>query len=248
MGAGDGSVAELRRDRRQAGHLPVHARAAPARRPACNAGATFISNIGGVRNYTGNLEDVFTCIAALGETGCGFEHQFASILRALGADGRGAPPAENAGFLRPDAYLAIVLITNEDDCSARARPNGRIPLFDTGSNTNMASQLGPPANFRCNEFGHLLRQAAAHAAPDRNAPNNDVTADGHLHQLHVERHRGLPARRRRHRQPDQGLKTDPSQILVAAITGPATPYTVHWKAPSTADTSCGAAPRPARGR
>jgi hypothetical protein len=44
---------------------------------------------------------VFTCIAALGEQGCGFEHQFAAITRALGVDGRGGPPAENADFLRP---------------------------------------------------------------------------------------------------------------------------------------------------
>ena len=46
----------------------------------------------------GNLPDVFTCIAAIGETGCGFEHQFASILRALGADGRGAAARTRASF------------------------------------------------------------------------------------------------------------------------------------------------------
>ena len=68
-------------------------------------------------NYTGNLADTFTCIAALGEDGCGYEQQFTAITRALGADGQ-APPAENQGFLRDDAYLAIVLITNEDDCSS----------------------------------------------------------------------------------------------------------------------------------
>ena len=39
-----------------------------------------------MKNYTGNLEDVFTCIAALGESGCGFEHQFAAITRALGVE------------------------------------------------------------------------------------------------------------------------------------------------------------------
>ena len=42
----------------------------------------------------------------------------------------------------------------------------------------------------------------------------------------------------------KALKSDPSQVLVAAITGPATPYTVNWKAPSTADISCGAASCP----
>ena len=35
----------------------------------------------------------------------------------------------------------------------------------------------------------------------------------------------------------KALKPDPaSQIIVAAITGPATPYQVHWKNPSTTDT------------
>ena len=49
------------------------------------------------------------------------------------------------------------MITNEDDCSATPG----VPLFDTGSNTNIFSQLGPPANFRCGEFGHLCDSAPA---------------------------------------------------------------------------------------
>ena len=105
-------------------------------------------------------------------------------LRALGADGFGGPPAENAGFLRPDAYLAIILITNEDDCSASPGqgPNNRIPLFDTRSNTNIASQLGPPANFRCNEFGHLCDDGSGnYTHPNRNAPEQRRRRDGHVH-------------------------------------------------------------------
>ena len=66
----------------------------------------------------GDISAAFTCIAALGDRGCGFEHQFESVLRALGADGKAAP-AENQGFLRRDALLAIIMLTNEDDCSAR---------------------------------------------------------------------------------------------------------------------------------
>jgi hypothetical protein len=152
-------------------------------------------------------------------------------LRSLGADGRGAP-AENQGFLRPEAYLAIILITNEDDCSATPG----VPLFDTGSNTNIMSQLGPPANYRCNEFGHIC--AGGH--PVRMAPGNDVTAtmpytdctsnDGEGYLLSV-----IDTANR-----IKALKADPSQVIVAAITGPNVPYTVKWKAPSTADTSCGA--------
>ena len=129
-------------------------------------GATYISDSGTVRNYTGSLTDVFACIAALGESGCGFEQPLAAISRALGADGR-PPPAENQGFLRPDAYLLVVLLSNEDDCSV---PSGS-PLFDTRTNTNLASVLGPPGNFRCNEFGHLCNGAR----PPRLAPTGSVS-------------------------------------------------------------------------
>jgi hypothetical protein len=234
MGAGDGSIAGCDSTGGKNGIFQFTARG------TCTAtnlqpGATFISDVAGVRNYNGALEDVFACIAALGETGCGFEHQFAAILRALGADGR-PTPTENQGFLRPDARLAIVMLTNEDDCSA----SPGVPLFDTGSNTNLASQLGPPTNFRCNEFGHrcggtMPRRFATGSdvmatMPYSNCTSND--SDGYLLSVTDTANR-LKA-----------LKSDPSQVAVVSIQGPTTPYTVTWKAPSTADTSCGAASCP----
>ena len=234
MGAGDGSIASCDSTGGKQGIFQYTPRGT-CTATGLDTGATFISDVGGVRNYAGRLENVFTCIAALGEMGCGFEHTFASVLRALGADGRAAP-FENQGFLRPDAYLAIVLVTNEDDCSAAPG----VPLYDTGSNTNVASQLGPPSNFRCNEFGHTCDGVR----PSRHAPGMDVNAmvsygtctsndtEGYLLSTVATANR-LKA-----------LKADPSKIIVAAITGPAAPYKVLWKAPSTADTSCGAASCP----
>ena len=135
-------------------------------------GATFISNVGGQRNYTGDLCDVFTCIAALGESGCGFEHQLASVARALGAEALGADglpaPAENAGFLRSDALLAIILVTNEDDCSAQAG----VPLFDTSANLKLASQLGRAGELPLQRVRSCVqrRAAAAHRAPTGRSP------------------------------------------------------------------------------
>jgi len=239
MGAGDGSVAGCDTTGGKQGIFQYTPRGTcPSSGLA--AGATYISDIGGVRNYTGNLADVFTCIAAIGETGCGFEHQFAAITRALGADGRAAPP-ENQGFLRDDAYLAIVMITDEDDCSAAPG----VPLFDTGSNTNIASQLGPPSNFRCNEFGHLCSDGTGNVVhPNRNAPNNNVNdavsyascmsndAEGYLLSVRATANR------------IKALKADDGQVMVAAITGAPSPYVVGWKAPSTADASCGASSCP----
>jgi hypothetical protein len=234
MGAGDGAIAGCDSTGGNNGIFQYTARGACAANGLA-PGATYISDVEGVRNYTGNLEDVFTCIAALGEAGCGFEHQFASITRALGADGQ-LPPAENQGFLRPDAYLAIVMITNEDDCSAVPG----VPFFDTTSNINLASQFGPPSNFRCNEFGHICDGAR----PNRVAPANDVNAtvsygscrsndsDGYLLSVQNVANR------------IKALKADDGQIMVAAITGAPTPYTVSWKEPSLPDTSCGAASCP----
>jgi len=239
LGAGDGSIAGCNATGGKNGIFQYTARGTCS---ATNlqAGATYISDIAGVRNYTGTLENVFTCIAALGETGCGFEHQFAAVLRSLGADGR-PPPAENQAFLRPDAYLVVIMITNEDDCSATPG----VPLFDTGSNTNIASQLGPPANFRCGEFGHLCDSAAGTAMhPSRLAPNNSVSAMVSYTNCRSNDQEGYLLSALDVANRLKALKSDPSQVLVAAITGLPAPYTVTWKAPSTSDTSCGAASCP----
>ena len=94
-------------------------RAARARRRTWRTAQTFISDAHGVVNYTGSIEDVFRCIAPLGDVGCAFEQPFGADARA-GRRRDGTPPAENQGFLRDDARLAIVMLTNEDDCSPRA--------------------------------------------------------------------------------------------------------------------------------
>ena len=92
-----------------------------------------------VKNYMGKLEDVFACLAELGDRGCGFEHQFQSIRVALGAT------PENAGFLRENAFLAVVLITDEDDCSGE-------PSSDLYADQSFEGQQG---SLRCNITGHL---------------------------------------------------------------------------------------------
>jgi hypothetical protein len=177
-----------------------------------NAGQNFIINVNGQANYTGDIADVFTCIAALGENGCGFEHQFESVLRSLGADGAAAP-AQNANFLRSDAYLAIVLITNEDDCSAPPDSD----LFDSSSST-VTDPLGPLQSYRCNEFGHLcngMKPPRQVANPPLDLSGTCVSAeDGRLLRVADV----VTALKR--------LKSDPSKVLVAAIAGPKDPYKV----------------------
>jgi hypothetical protein len=205
--------------------------------PGLAPGATFISNVGGVANYTGDLATVLGCMTALGDKGCGFEHQIASVARALGADGSPMPP-QNAGFLRPDAELAIIFLSNEDDCSAP--PSTLLYSLNVGGSgqQNIQNALGPVGNYRCNAFGHLcVDPAAAGQACQMEPPleppadaqqisgtptvsfTNCVSAedDGLLTPL-VDLVAGIRA-----------LKTDPdNQIVVGAIAAPAAPYTVQW--------------------
>jgi hypothetical protein len=225
MGAGDGSVDGCAASKNG---IFQSAPGVDCTATGLDAGATFISDVNGVRNYTGNLENVFTCMAALGEKGCGFEHQFAAITRALGADGQ-APPVENHDFLRPDAYLAIVMITNEDDCSA----SPGVSLFDYSSNKTIADRLGPLTNFRCNEFGHVCD--GIH--PDRHAPNDDVNATKTYDNCVSAEDGALltvadTAARIKALKPNRD-----DQIVFAAISGASAPYTVHWIPPKNGDTS-----------
>jgi len=199
------------------------------------AGATFISNVGGVANYTGSLTDVFGCIAQLGQFGCGFENQLASVARALGADGA-PPPTQNAGFLRDDAELAIVLLTNEDDCSAPANTT----LYSlNGGPQNVTNPLGPIANYRCNQFGHLCTDPTsatptALISPPLNPPGDaqgTATAPT-LNLTNCESNDSATGKLTRVADLVAGiraLKADPdNQIVVGAISPPATPYTVAW--------------------
>jgi hypothetical protein len=227
MGAGDGSIGGCDAYGGKNGIFQFQARGA-CTTSGLAPGATFIADDGTNRNYTGSLSDVFGCIAALGESGCGFEHQLAAITRALGADGSPAP-AENQGFLRPDAFLMILVLTNEDDCSAPAGSN----FYDTSMNTTLGSYLGPPLNFRCNEFGHLCNGMK----PPRLAPNGDVTASVTLDGCVSAEDSGLLTPVATIVSQLRALKPFPDQQIVAtAIAGPTTPYQVTWRHPLVNDT------------
>jgi hypothetical protein len=68
-------------------------------------------------NYTGDINSVFACLAGnLGSMGCGMEHQLQAFEFALFAKGVGNELQQN--MLRGNAYLGLVFLTDEDDCSA----------------------------------------------------------------------------------------------------------------------------------
>ena len=113
-------------------------------------GRYLISQNGGTQNnFEGDIAGVFACLATLGTAGCGFEHQLQSVRMALSGF-----VADNAGFLRSDAHLAVVYITDEDDCSAPANST----LFEDFSNTSQDTSL------RCSLAGHLCDGKAPPAA------------------------------------------------------------------------------------
>jgi hypothetical protein len=93
---------------------------------------------GGSADPLRRAAESFACISQLGTLGCGFEQPLEAARRALDPDGPGS------SFLRADAALALVLISDEDDCSAVA-PEA---LFDPDPKL-----LGPLTSFRCAEFG-----------------------------------------------------------------------------------------------
>jgi hypothetical protein len=162
------------------------------------------------------LPDIFSCIALIGDNGCGFEHQFSSVRHALDP---GLAPAENTGFLRREAFLAVVLITNEDDCSAP----GDSMLFDPYSSRFVSDPLGPLASYRCNEFGHVCSIGGKLQHPPRTATGElqdcQSAEDGKLDK--VSDFVGFL----------QKIKGDPAKVFLAVVGGPPTPYTVATSQP-----------------
>ena len=206
-----------------------------------SSGATFITDnaAGTTKNFTladpAGLSTVLQCIGLLGSSGCGFEHQLASVARALGADGSPAPSG-NQGFLRPDAELAIVFLTNEDDCSA---PNGTMLYSLNGGPQSISNSMGPIANYRCNQFGHLCNDPTSAGPTAFNPPPLNPPADyagpasaPTLTLTNCESNdtgSGLLTPVSQIVAQIKALKAQPSyDIVVGAIIAPATPYTVEW--------------------
>jgi hypothetical protein len=108
----------------------------------------------------------FSCVARAGTAGCGLEQQLEAALKALVpstsgitffGDTTGHGDGANAGFLRPDSVLAVILVTDEDDCSA-LDPE----LFDPMSTTyvrnlNLRCSMHPEAQHPASRYVDGLR-------------------------------------------------------------------------------------------
>jgi hypothetical protein len=181
----------------------------PAGCSALNPGEKFIVASAMGNNFatpTNTVAQVFSCMALLGASGCGFEHQFYAIQRAL-EKGETANDPTNGGFLRPDATLAIIMLTNEDDCSAPGSD-----LFNPGQTSNTDPLGGLQTGYRCVEYGYLCDGAPPPRtlAMSPQPLGNCVSAE--------DRGRLIPVKA----MADfvKTFKADPTKIFVAAVSGP----------------------------
>ena len=167
----------------------------------------------GQSNVTGaDVANAFSCMATVGDRGCGFESQLESVYRALRD-----PPPENADFLRDDALLVVVLITDEDDCSAPADTD----LFDSAGISY--GSYGSLTSFRCTQFGVACAGRALDGSPGTftDCAPRPAAVGGKL--LDVDRYIALFTADRAH----GGLKDDPSDVVLVSLAAPPSPLAVQ---------------------
>jgi hypothetical protein len=105
---------------------------------------------GRMTNYpaTESLDQAMQCIAGVGADGCGFIAPLEAMKRALD----GSQPG-NASFLRNGAALVVVVIAQDDDCSA-----------DTSLFAVPSDQAGP-GTLRCAVFGYACNAPISPTQP-----------------------------------------------------------------------------------
>ncbi|HET9990841.1 MAG TPA: hypothetical protein VFQ65_20060, partial [Kofleriaceae bacterium] len=160
-------------------------------------------------NYTGTLADAFSAIASVGAAGCGFEQPLQAIQLALSPDN-----TANSGFLRADANLVVLVLTDEDDCSIN-----HSTLFASDTAT-----LGPLQSFRCTRFGITCDQGGS--TPD------EMNQVGPKSQCHSNESGTYLTKVADHVAFLQSLKTDPRRIMIAALVGDPAPVATELRAPS----------------
>ena len=115
-----------------------------------------------------------SCVAQLGTDGCGFEQQLEAALKAVTpstsatsfqAGTRGHADGANAGFVRERAVLALVNVTDENDCSA-ADPE----LFDLDS-----PRFATDPNLRCSDYPEALHPVSRYAEGFLDAKGGDAS-------------------------------------------------------------------------
>ncbi len=161
--------------------------------------ATHTSNTGDV-----DVVEAFDCMAAVGESGCGFESPLEAVYRVL------TSPSTNPGFLRDDALLIVVLLTDEDDCSAPPDSS----LFDP-SPAGVAD-WGVLHSFRCTQWG--IRCDGKPLTGGELGPTTSCAPVDGGPLFDVSRYRTLFA--------PGGVKASADDLLLATLVAPSSPFGV----------------------
>ena len=191
---------------------------------ACGITGHFLSDIATSpatrsTNYSGQLKDALSCIAQLGDTGCGFEAPLEAMKRAL------VGPRADPDFLRQGAYLAVIFLTDEDDCSlAQARP-GDPTIFSSAVEARFGGDAALiDSDYRCQPL-------YAYTCDEEISP----TKPGTYHDCHT-RTGSFLADPASYYDVLASLK-DPSQLVVAVVAGD--PATTISTGPLTFETPTG---------
>jgi hypothetical protein len=83
-------------------------------------------------------------LVLVGVTGCGYEKGLAAVREALSRPMLEGP---NSGFLRPNATLAVVVITDEDDCGEVGEITDELPGIRARACYYAAKEVGPDGEF-----------------------------------------------------------------------------------------------------
>jgi len=119
--------------------------------------------------------------------------------------------AANPGFLRPNAFLAVIFIADEDDCSMT---NGS--LLAAGD-----TPLGPQQSFRCTRFGVTCAVGGATTDQMNNIGLKDQCGPNEA-SPYVAKVQGFVDYMK-------SLKSDPSKVIVAGIMGTTEPVAVETR-------------------
>ncbi len=155
---------------------------------------TFISDVNGVKNYTGTLEAAFASIASTGANGCGFEQPLHAMARSFSNQA-------NVGFLREQARLAIIVLADEDDCSV-----SHSTMFSPEMTT-----LGPLQSFRCTRYGVQCDVGGA--------TTDEMNTIGAKTGCHSNERSDYMSDLGRYKTLLEGVKDDPRDVVFTAIVG-----------------------------
>jgi len=158
-----------------------------------------------LRNFDRELADALGCLVQLGTAGCGFEQPFAAAIRAT-------DPSVNPDFVRPGALLAVLFVTDEDDCSALSPDLFADRQGCTDYSEPDRCPLGPLRSFRCFE------QSVSCA--------EDVRSPGVKTGCEVDQDSDMLFSPREVARALRGRKTREHDVLVGVIAAPTRPVAV----------------------